>query len=149
MTKRLLVLADLGRMKAYRLEEGEQFSKPRLRLLEEWETNITHHLSEDVTDQAGRFRKGSVPAGPSNLSDGEEHNLGLERRKRALKTLAEHISELAGREDFAGLYFAAGREINQALVEALDPITRSRMEKNVILNLTKVSPEVLVEHFSE
>ena len=111
MTTKLLIVADLGHWKAYRLEESEQFSRPRIQLLEEWTTNVIQHLSEVVTDQAGQFRKGSFPAGPSDRSDGEEHNLGLERRKRALKTLAARISELVRRENVESWYFTAGKEI--------------------------------------
>src|SRR5213080_2124924 len=99
MSKKLLVTADLGHLKVFRLEEdGEQLSKPRATLLEEEITRVRNHLSEEVTDRAGQFRKGSFPAGPTDRSDGEEHNLSLERRRRALKTLARDISSLVGRE---------------------------------------------------
>ena len=149
MTKKLLVVADLGHLKAYRLEESERFSKPRLQLLEQWQTNVPNHLSQEVTDQAGQYRKGSVAGGPSDLSDGEEHNLDLERRRRALKSLAGHISELLGREDVESCYFAAGSEINQAIINALDPRVRSRIEKNLPLNLTKLNPAEVIAHFCE
>ena len=85
MTTKLVVVADLGHFKAYRLEESPDFSRPRIKLLEDWETNVSKHLSEEVTDQAGQFRKGSAPAGPTDRSDGEEHNLDLERRRRAVE----------------------------------------------------------------
>jgi len=99
---KLLLLVDLGRLKAYRWEQGEQFEKPRLRFLEEWNTNVQNHLREEVTDQAGQYRKGSVAGGPSDLSDGEEHNLDLERRKRALRGIARHMDELIQKHDPQG-----------------------------------------------
>ncbi len=58
MQRKLLVVADLGRLKAYRLEDSRQFSRPSLQLVEDWGTAATRHFSEEVSDQAGQFRKG-------------------------------------------------------------------------------------------
>ncbi len=89
MTRTLLVVADLGRLKAYRWDENRRYSHPRLELVDDTETGVTHRLSEDLTDQAGQYRKGLGDSeGPSALSDGEPHNIDLERRRRAIKTLA-------------------------------------------------------------
>src|SRR2546423_9264616 len=143
MKKKLLVLADLGHFKAYRLEQENTFSTPRLQLLEEWETDVPRHVSQQLSDQAGQFRKGTTPGGPSNLSDGEEHNFDLERRRRALKTVTTHLRDLLNREDDGvdGCYFAAGSEINGAIMEGLDPQSRARIQKNVCANLTRLGPE--------
>jgi hypothetical protein len=151
MKKKLLVLADLGHFKAFRLEQNQNFSQPRLQLLEQWDTNVPRHLSEEVTDQAGQFRKGTVPAGPSNLSDGEEHNLDLERRRRALKTVATHLRELLNRKelDVDGCYFAASSEINGAIMEELDQHTRARIQKNVAANLTRLNPDQVISQFCQ
>src|SRR5437762_9399988 len=119
MTRKLLVTADLGQLKAYQIEEDEQFSKPRVKFIEQRSTAVTRHLSDEVTDQAGQFRKGSFPSGPSDRSDGEPHNLQLERRRRALRTVAEDISELVRGEQVQNWHLAAGKDINHALIEAL------------------------------
>jgi len=149
MKRKLLVLADLGHFKAYRLEEDQNFSQPRLQLLEQWDTNVPRHLSEELTDQAGQFRKGTVPAGASNLSDGEEHNLDLERRRRALKTVATHLRALLNRKeiDVDGCYFAASSEINGAILNELDQQTRSQIQKNVCANLTRLNSDQVIAQF--
>jgi hypothetical protein len=148
MTKRLLVVADLGRFRAYRWEADPAFSHPRLELIEEWETNMNHHLREEVTDQAGRFRKGNGQMeGPAALSDGEQHNLDLERRRRAMKTVAKRISELLETESVEGCYLAADSRINQPILDQIDIRARGRIEKNVSANLSKLSPAELVQHF--
>ena len=149
MNTKLLVVADLGHLKAFRWEEDELFSKPRLQLIEEVETSAASRLQEEVTDQAGRYRKGSVPAGPSHLSDGEENNLELERRRKALKRLAETISNLVKNDRFESCYFAAGRDINDAVLDSLDPQTRAKIEKNVPSNLTNLNGDEIIAHFSE
>ena len=149
MTNTLLVLADAGHLKAYRWQRKNGESTPRLELLENWETEVTHHLSKDFSDNAGRYRKGSVNAGPSNLSDGDEHNSDLERRRRALKGIAQHINELFRREKPEACYLAAGKEINSALVDELDPQARSAITRNVTANLTRLGQDEVIRRFPE
>lgn len=152
MNTKLLVIADLGHFKAYKVEESQNFSQPRLRLLEEWETNVPRHLSEELSDQAGQFRKdhkGATNGGASNLSDGEQHNIDLERRRRAVKTVAHRMCEMLSRKetDVDGCYFAAGPEINGAILEQLDRGTRSQIQKNVCANLTRLNAEQVISRF--
>ena len=149
MTRKLLVIVDLGHLKAYRVEEDKQFSRPRTELLDQKSTDVTRHLVEVVTDRAGQFRKGSFPAGPADRSDGEAHNLALERRRRALKNLAQHICRLVALEKTQELYLAAGQEINQAVIAALDKEVRAKLKKNVQANLTKLGMDEVLAHFNE
>lgn len=151
MTEKLLVVADLGRLKAYRLEENPRFSHPRMVLIEDLETEVNHHLSENLSDQAGQFRKGSKrnSEGLSALSDGEQHNIDLERRRRAVKALARRISELVEREGVGSCYLAADTRINQLLLDEMQAPTRKKIAKNVPANLSKLSPDEVLQHFSE
>ena len=119
MTKTILVTADLGHLKAFRLKHDQQPGRPKMEVIQTETTQATRHLSDLVTDQAGQFRKGSFPAGPSERSDGEPHNLALERRRRALKALARDINRLITQERPDEWFLAAGPEINKPLVEAL------------------------------
>lgn len=146
---KLLVVADLGRLRAFRLEQ-DPLRSPRAKLVEEWNTNVTQHLREEVTDQAGQLRKGVVSAeGPSALSDGEQHNLDLERRRRAAKAIAGHVDELLNREDVDGCYLAADARINQTILDHLTARGRGKVQKNVTANLSKASVENIIQHFSE
>jgi hypothetical protein len=150
MKERLLVVADLGRLKAYKLQEGRQFSHPRLELVEDSETGVTRHLSEELTDQAGRFRRSTAHSeAQSALSDGEQHNIDLERRRRAVKTLAQRISEIMDREKTEEFYLAADKRINQQLLDEMPTANRTKLQKNVPMNLSKLSTEELVKHFCE
>lgn len=144
---KLVVVADLGRLRAYQLETSNEFSRPRLRLIETRETDVTRHLSEEVTDQAGRFRK--EPAVVGALSDGEEHNLDLERRHRAVRLLAQQISRLIASHGADGCYLAADNRLNQALVDELDQPARSKIQKTICANLSKLNADELVERFCE
>src|SRR3954469_1412737 len=147
MTKTILVTADLGHLKAFRLKHDQQPGRPKMEVIQTETTQATRHLSDLVTDQAGQFRKGSFPAGPSERSDGEPHNLALERRRRALKALARDINRLITQERPDEWFLAAGPEINKPLVEALANQVRGRMRKNVDANLTKVGTPAVLSHF--
>ena len=150
MNEKLVVVLDLGRLRAYRLKQGREFSEPGLELIEDWQTEVRRHLSEEVTDEAGRFRKGTAHTeGPSALSDGEQHNLDLERRRRALKTLAARVDTLLDREQPAEVYLAADKRINQPLLDELQGRNRAKIQKNLTCDLSKASPREVLNHFCE
>lgn len=151
MAKKLLVLADLGHCKVYRLEDGRNFSTPRLQLLEDWQTNVTQHLSKELSDQAGQYRRGMLSAaeGAMAMSAGEQHNLSLERKRRAVKVLAKRIEELLDSEEVEGCYLAADRQINAALLDAMGQRARSRIQRNVPANLTRLDASHVIHHFGE
>jgi hypothetical protein len=144
---KLVVVADLGHLRAYRLEKTSKLGRSQWKLIEDRETNVTHHLSEDVTDQAGRVRK--EPGVRGALSDGEKHELDLERRHRAVKAMAERLTELIRRENAGGCCFAADARINQLILDELDDATRAKIERNILANLSKLSPEELRERFCD
>lgn len=147
MVRKLLVVMDLGRFKAYRFESSEFQSTPRLELLEDRDTHLTERLSEHVTDQAGQFPKGSRSfAAVNDMSNGERHNLTLELRRRAVKELAERIGQMYEQEQVDGCYLAAGSEINQQVLDALPSRIRGKIEKNIPANLTRLNPAQIIEH---
>jgi hypothetical protein len=147
MTSKLLITTDLGHLKVYRLDENENWSRPRVRLLEAETTSVTEHLSSVLADQPGQFQENASRAGPHDRSDGELHNISLERRRRALKYAAQHINELISRQKRRSWYLAADRKINRSLVEALDKTASSRLEKNVHHNLVNLGTEEVLSHF--
>ena len=143
---KLVIVADLGHLKAYRLEERPEFKRPHLELIQAMETVETHHLREDVTHQAGQFRK--EPAVTGKVSDAKEPNLNLERRNRTVRMLAETITTLIAQEHVPNCYLAADPRINQSLLGEMDAQTRLKIQKNIPANLSKLEPEELVERFS-
>ena len=148
MKKKLLITLDSGRFKAYRWEHDRNFSHPRLCPLEDWSTEVNGRLSDRVTDQGGQFSKGALSfAAVNDMADGERHNLDLERRRRALKSMAGRIGELLESEDVDGCYLAAPGEVNRAVLNALEPSVRDRVEKNVRADLTRLNPPEIISHF--
>jgi hypothetical protein len=135
---KLVIVADLGHLKAYRLEERPELSRPRIELIQAMETVETHPLREDVTE----------PAVLGALSEGEGHNASLERRNRTVRMLAETITTWIAQEHVPTCYLAADPRINQSLLGEMDQQTRRKIQKNIPANLCELEPEELIERFS-
>lgn len=149
MKKRVVVVADLGNFKAYRLDDNQFNSSPRLELVEEFETVAGHEkMIDQLSDEPGRFPKSAgMPGISGDMSAGERHNIELEQRRRLVKQLAESLSKVIQREQAEGCYFAASREINNQILDELAPNVRDRIERNIPLDLTKSDKTAILRHF--
>ena len=145
MADKLIVLADLGRMKAYRFTRDETSKTPKLDVVGEFNTADSHgKLVDKVTDKAGRFPGTN---GTGAMSNGENHNLKSESARRSIRQLSENINKLVEKENPSLWFFAASKGINQKIVDELSSGARSKLKKNVAADLTKVSKEELLAHF--
>jgi hypothetical protein len=143
----IIIVADLGRMRAFRFNQGIRNRRPQLQSLVDEATEVAHHLSDDMVVQPGKFTRGS--AGTGGGSDGQEHNLSLERRHRALKQLAKNIAGLLRREKADECYLAIDRQINESLLAELPPATRALVRKNICANLSGLNPTAIVKRFAQ
>lgn len=143
------MLADLGSLKAYEIDHSPVNGQPRLELRETFENPEVHHrLSEVLTDQAGRFARGSRgTAANYELASGERHNIELEQRRRWIRQLADRLTHLLRRNEVEVCWFAAGKEINHQILEHLPAELRAKIQKNVPANLTKVEKADVLRHF--
>lgn len=149
MKNTLVVIADLGCLKAYRLENNHPNQTPHLELLEEFTSADAHEkLVAKVSDLSGRFpRSSSGAAGRGAMSDGERHNIELESRKRLVRQIAQRLNALARGPEVERCLLAASREINHQLLEELEPPVRAKIQKNVTADLTKVERAELLRYF--
>jgi len=149
MKNTLVVVADLGCLKAYRLEESPLNRAPRLELLEQFESPDAHDkLVDKVSDLAGRFpRRTGSSNGAGAMSDGERHNIELENRKRLVRNLAQRLNHLARDKEVERCLLAASKEINHQLIEELDLQVRAKIQKNIHADLTKVERVEILNHF--
>jgi hypothetical protein len=150
MKKTLVVVTDLGCFKAFRLDDNHFNTTPRLELLEEFNNaEADSRLVNKVTDFGGRFPRAT---GTSNvagsMSDGERHNIELERRKRLVRQLAGRVNSAMRTSGAERCFLAASKEINRQLLEELDPNVRTMIEKIVPADLTKVDKADLLRHFA-
>jgi hypothetical protein len=148
MKNTLLVVADLGGYKAFKLENDHLSRAPRLELLEQFDNVGAHgRLVDRVSDLGGRFPRGTGLKSAGAMSDGERHNIELEGRKRLVRQLAQRLNTLARSPEVERCFLAASREINHQLVEELDAQVRAKIEKNVPADLTKVEQTQILRHF--
>jgi hypothetical protein len=145
MKSKLLIVTDLGLLKAYKAELRDEGS-PRLILLEELVLESAHqHLTEQITDSAGRRAAHAGNAGGGSMA--KNHNLELEAKRRLIKTLAQKITELASLSPKESCWLAAHKEIMHPVLEALPQAVRLRIEKQVPLDLTKLEPKAVMDRF--
>jgi Protein required for attachment to host cells len=148
MKNTLIVVVDLGCLKAFRVDNGVGRT-PRLELIEQFDNPEAHNrLVERVTDLSGRFPRGAAkPANGNVMSDGERHNIQLEQRKRFVRDLARRVNSLARNEEIERCFLAASREINHQLLEELEPRVRAKIEKNLSADLTKIERADILGRF--
>lgn len=145
MKNTVIVIADLGIFKAYKLDRTPIKQTPRLELIEECEMVDAHgKILDKVTDQAGRWR---IPGEKMAMSYGERQKLDLELRKRLIKQSARQIEDLVGGNGVDECYLAASKEMLHPLLEELTPQTRSRVTKSLPVNLTKNDRADVIAHF--
>ena len=145
MKDKLIIVADLGLLKAYRLTFTPE-QTPRLEQLEELVLEDAHsRVVDKVTDLAGRHISPTHKNWGAPLAD--DHNLKLESKRRLIGQIADHIERLIQRNDFDGCWLAAHKEINHQILKELSLAIRERIKKNLPLDLTKVGQKELLDQF--
>ena len=148
MSRKLIILSDLGSLKAYCVTRDEITEEQRIDLLQGYDSLLGHdRISENLTDQAGRFPTGNG-IGSGQMSHGDKHHLEQEIKNRIIRQLARDISDIVSREQPDSWYFAANNEIDGKIIDALDPAVRQKLSKRVRSNLTKVRKEDLLNYFN-
>jgi hypothetical protein len=138
----MIVLAGLGRVKAFRVSQDLMSSKPQIDLVYDCEFIDAHRRMVDrVTDQAGQF----PVSGMAGASNGENHNLRGETERRLIRMVAEKINDLV--HDERCWYLAAGEGINGRILDQLPPEVRSTLYKNIPSDLVKTPRQELLGHF--
>jgi hypothetical protein len=152
----ILVLADLGQLKAYRVAEvlgtdrhevsqvghkqrrGTQKTSVALDLITDIDYLMSHRKTRElVSDQAGRF----------GTSTGEPHNVRTEHNKQTMKAISEDICSLIEKESPASWYLAFPKETHKALAGMLNERVKKNLNKVVPCDLTKTAKNKLLEHF--
>jgi len=146
MKQKLMIVADLGRLKAFRVDWTLQ-KTPRLEPLEEMEFEEAHRrVLDTVTDMAGRHAAPTQRHWGAPIAD--VHNLELETRRRLIRRLAKRIEQLIERDGRDGCWLAAHKEINREILDELPEGVRARIEKHLQQDLTKTDSKGLLEQFS-
>ena len=139
----LMIAADLGQLKAYRVVHDPDEPSPTIDLIgdEDFENDHSRFANRD-TDQAGQF-----PSGPSGMAAGERHGESEEARRVQLGKVASAIDLLAHSEPGSRILLAAPKPIIQQLLDLLATDVRDRIQKELALGLTKEPKLKLLQRF--
>ncbi|GAB4485400.1 MAG: hypothetical protein OHK006_11420 [Thermodesulfovibrionales bacterium] len=145
--EKVIIAVDLGHFRAYRMIK-ENTGSAKVKLIESYDSVETHgKLSDKVSDSAGRFAQGGGRNG-SAKGYGEPHNIETEMDRKVIRLIAKDINAILTREGKSKWFLAAGEKINSQILDNLDPDVRSRLEKNILSNLTKTDKSELLRHFA-
>lgn len=139
-----IILADLGRVKAYRIrrDDLDPNASPAFEDLADVDLeNLHSKVSDRVSDKAGRFAYGS-----GSKAVTESHSEQAEAETQQLHEIANVINQTANssKED---IYFAAPKEIIADLTACLDAAVQKRIRTKLPLNLVKQPKLDLLERF--
>jgi len=149
MKRTLVIVADLGNFKAYQWDGDQSHSTPRLELIESFEGVDAHSKrANTLTVLEGRSAKGgSNPKITGTGSDGEQHHMQNEKRRRLVRQTAERITDLLTLNDVERCFLAASEQINRQVIEEIPAGIRPKIEKNLPLDLTMLNKSELISHF--
>jgi ATP-dependent exoDNAse (exonuclease V) alpha subunit len=148
--KKLIILADLGRVRTIKVEGSSELPDEAMRLVED-ETSAfdcrTSPLGDLVTDQAGRFGRGSSVGTPGGMSYGEEHDLEREIERRSIDFVAKHLDKVLDEAGTPPWILVAPASILKRLQSALSEKCRTALTETVAADLTKMSIADLTDRF--
>jgi hypothetical protein len=149
MNKTLIIVADLGLLRAYRETLNVADRQPHLELIEELKPESAHQtLFDQASDHGGRFPRGGGAANISgNLSAGESLNSEAEQSRRLISQLAGRINALLAEDDVTRCSIAISGAIHNQLLDAIDPKARAKIGQVLASNLAKTDPSELHAHF--
>jgi hypothetical protein len=143
----LVIVADRGSLKAYRVDETPTRG-PSLQLIQAFDLTDAHgKLIDKVTDLAGRFPVSDGAGGRHANSIAERTQLDAETDRRIYKQLADQIVKIIDGSGKQGWSFAAPAEIHGAIVDLLPRLARDRIVEHVKSDLVKIEPAKLPSHF--
>jgi len=143
----LLIVADRGSLKAYRVQETPTRG-PSLKLVQAFDVTDAHgKLIDKVTDVAGRFPVSDGVARQHHAASIAESKLETETQRRIYKQLADQIARIVSENGIEGWSFAAASEIHSAIVDLLPARIRDRIVEHVKSDLVKVESAKLAGHF--
>ncbi|MGK0187164.1 MAG: hypothetical protein ACI9R3_002950, partial [Verrucomicrobiales bacterium] len=126
--KKLIVVADTGKLRAFRLTPSEMIgSRDRI---EELETDLEFPkpAPTDVADDDGNFPSGAATNG-SLMQHGESHGRVQEEERRAIKEIVRVITELVNAEDYEIWNFAAPQSVCKRFVQQFPMLLQERLTR--------------------
>jgi hypothetical protein len=132
--KKLVILADMGKLRAFRLSPHGTALSPHSKPVAIEEIDLP--ARERDTDNPGRFPQGRSVGQTAGMSPGEEHNKAREFEKKRIELLAGEIIGLLDSEGPMPWCLAAPASINKRILERIPPPMLHSLASNVLSDLT-------------
>jgi hypothetical protein len=150
MKDRVIVVTNLGEFKAYRIHQDRN-SSARLEPIPAEDTPNEHgKRSNTLTVMEGK--SASTPSNQGTTatgSDGEQHNMELEKRRRAVKKIVDNVGKILNGEPERTCAIAAPKEILGQILETMHPTVRVRIDQSLPLDLTWAPKADLLNQFCQ
>jgi hypothetical protein len=143
MNPKLVIVTDLGLLKAYRLETTPR-GTPHLTELATIRLEEAHRRIVDaVRDLAGQRGKPTQTQWGAPMAD--DHKLRAELKRRLVKKIGGHIRHIAHSADGDPIWLVAHKEINKAIVDELPVMVRRRVTRTLPADLVKATQRKLIK----
>ncbi|QSR88371.1 host attachment protein [Methylacidiphilum caldifontis] len=143
----IIIVADLGQIKAYKITKDELTTNSHAQLIDDQIIEMGRKKLKDIdTDKQGEFAVVSYPL-TGERSVGERHNEKLEIRRKLICELSKTINLIIKKYNPAAWALSAGSEILPRIIEKLDPATKKTLLKTIPADLTKIDKTEILERF--
>jgi len=150
MKRTILIIADLGNFDVYQCDDDPLHSGVQLELINAFETmDARGKRANTLTPMEKRSaRQANNPRLDATGSDGEQHNMQLEKQKRLIRQMACRIADHLKDDEVERCFLAIPQEINNRVIESIAPDLREKIEKNVPRDLTHLRKGEIIRHFA-
>ncbi len=145
-TNTLLIVADRGGMKAFRVDENPNRKHGLHQIDSDYEQAAHGRFEDKVTDRAGRFKGSGL--GQNQGGSADHSKIDLENDRRAVKRIAERINEIVDKEKPEGWRLAIPATVAKLLADHLKPEVRKLLTETVHADLLRAESADLLGHFS-
>ncbi len=138
--KQFIIAANLGRVRTLKIREAGEDPIEQEHLIEEPAESVKEHVKsihETVTDQSGRFGRGTPVGFETGMSYGEEHHLKEEMERLSLRRIAGRIGDILKAEGNPTWVLAAPGTILKKLEQMLPAAAREAIVSRVAADLTR------------
>ncbi len=148
--EKLIVIANLGRVRPVKFRDAGEDPRERAHLVEVPGASVEMRpetISAVVTDQAGRATRSGPVGMKGGMSYGEEHNLKTELDKQALGRIAAAICGIVAAEGNPAWHLVAPPTILPSLLETLSVAARKSLADTTAGDLTNAPLADLEKRF--
>jgi hypothetical protein len=138
--KKLIIAANLGHVRVLKFRAAGEDPVEQEHLVEVPEESTKVHVEaihETVTDQSGRFGRGTPPGYQTGMSYGEDHHLQDEMERVALKRIVARIEGVLAAENHPAWILAAPASILGKLEKNLPVPARASLALSTAADLTR------------